>query len=105
MAAVRLGGIPGFVELYDALQRLPLANSGRRRQTTLALADLPRVTLHFLPPYSPQFNPIKRVGLDLHADVTRNHRCTTIAELLVQVEDSLCHRNHTASPKVNKAVA
>jgi len=75
------------------------------RQTTLALADLPRVTLHFLPPYSPQFNPIERVWLDLHAEVTRNHRCTTIDELLVQVEDYLCHRNHTASPKVNKAVA
>ena len=38
--------------------------------------------MHFLPPYSPQFNPIERVWLDLHANVTRNHRCTTIEAVI-----------------------
>lgn len=75
------------------------------RQTTLALAGLPRVTLHFLPPYSPEFNPIERVWLDLHAEVTRNHRCTTIDELLLEVEHYLQYRNDTASPSRTKAVA
>ena len=33
-----------------------------------------KVVLHFLPPYSPDYNPIERVWWDLHAHVTRNHR-------------------------------
>jgi transposase len=74
-------------------------------QTTLALAGVPRITLHFLPPYSPEFNPIERVWLDLHAEVTRNHRCPTIDELLVEVEDYLDYRNRTASRGHTKAVA
>jgi DDE superfamily endonuclease len=44
-----------------------------------------RVVLHFLPPYCPDDNRIERVWLDLHANVTRNHRCKTIEELMVQV--------------------
>jgi transposase len=41
-----------------------------------------RVVLHFLPPYCPDFNRIERVWQDLHANVTRNHRCKTIEHLL-----------------------
>ena len=44
-----------------------------------------RVQLHFLPPYCPDDNRIERVWLDLHANVTRNHRCKTIGELMIQV--------------------
>ena len=44
-----------------------------------------RVVLHFLPPYCPDANRIERVWLDLHANVTRNHRCLAIEELMVQV--------------------
>ena len=36
-----------------------------------------KVVLHFLPPYCPDDNRIERVWLDLHANVTRNHRCST----------------------------
>jgi transposase len=42
--------------------------------------------LHFLPPYSPEHNPIERVWGELHANVTRNHRCKNIEELLEQVQ-------------------
>jgi transposase len=41
-----------------------------------------KVVLHFLPPYCPDHNRIERVWLDLHANVTRNHRCKTMAQLL-----------------------
>lgn len=41
-----------------------------------------KIVLHFLPPYCPQANRIERAWLDLHANVTRNHRCRTMAELL-----------------------
>lgn len=41
-----------------------------------------RVVLHFLPPYCPDANRIERVWQDLHANVTRNHRCKTMTALL-----------------------
>lgn len=77
----------------------------KSRQTQLALAGMPRIRLHFLPPYSPSFNPIERVWLDLHAEVTRNHRCRTIDELMVEVEYYLRHRNREKSRGQQRAVA
>jgi transposase len=44
-----------------------------------------RIVLHFLPPYSPQHNRIERLWRELHANVTRNHRCRTLPELLRRV--------------------
>jgi transposase len=41
--------------------------------------------VHFLPPYCADDNRIERVWLDLHANVTRNHRCRTIEQLMAQV--------------------
>jgi len=41
--------------------------------------------LHFLPPYSPDYNKIERFWRDLHANVTRNHRCNTINSLMKSV--------------------
>jgi transposase len=45
-----------------------------------------RLRLHFLPPYCPDENKIERKWRDLHAGVTRNHRCKTIEELMEAVE-------------------
>jgi transposase len=51
--------------------------------TRRALAALGgRIVLHFLPPYCPDSNRIERVWQDLHANVTRNHRCRTMSRLL-----------------------
>jgi transposase len=52
-----------------------------------------RVVLHFLPPYCPDDNKIERVWLDLHANVTRNHRCGDMEELMRQVVAYLMARN------------
>lgn len=41
--------------------------------------------LHFLPPYSPRHNKIERFWRELHANVTRNHRCRGIDQLLGKV--------------------
>jgi putative transposase len=38
-----------------------------------------------LPPYSPDLNPIERVWWHLHENITRNHRCQDLSELLDQV--------------------
>ena len=52
-----------------------------------------RIVLHPLPPYCPDHNRIERVWEDLHANVTRNHRCTTMRELRQQVRSYLYRRN------------
>jgi transposase len=49
------------------------------------------IVLHFLPPYSPEHNPIERLWGELHANVTRNHRCRNIEALLAHVERFLKH--------------
>ena len=55
-------------------------------QTQAALARLDgRVVLHFLPPYCPDHNRIERVWRDLHENVTRNHQCRTMKELMMEV--------------------
>jgi putative transposase len=44
-----------------------------------------RIVLHYLPKYAPETNPIERVWWQLHETLTRNHRCSTIEELLDDV--------------------
>jgi putative transposase len=41
-----------------------------------------RIVLHYLPKRAPECNPIERVWWHLHDEVTRNHTCRTMAELL-----------------------
>ena len=43
---------------------------------------LGRIDLHFLPSYSPDCNPIERVWWHLHEQITRNHQCQSMQELL-----------------------
>ena len=45
-----------------------------------------KFVLHFLPPYCPDENRIEKLWLQLHDNVTRNHRCNTIDELAVEVQ-------------------
>jgi transposase len=53
-----------------------------------------RIVLHFLPPYCPDDNRIERCGWrELHANVTRNHRCRSMAELMQEVRAYLVARN------------
>ena len=40
-----------------------------------------RIQLHFLPPYSPEHNPIERLWKQLHDNVTRNHRHQSMPSL------------------------
>jgi transposase len=41
-----------------------------------------RVVLHFLPKYAPECNPVERVWWHLHEEITRNHQCKTLEELV-----------------------
>jgi transposase len=60
-----------------------------------------KITLHFLPPYCPDHNKIERVWQDLHANVTRNHRCPNMTTLMHEVRYYLRKRNR----KKERAVA
>ncbi len=60
-----------------------------------------RIVLHFLPPYCPTHNRIEAVWRDLHAKVTRNHRCPTMAALMCAVRYEL-HRRNTRTASKNR---
>lgn len=88
-------------EVYPRAKRIHVILDNYRihdsRQTRWALAALDgRVQLHFLPPYCPDHNRIERVWKDLHDNVTRNHRCHTMQELMNEVHAYLRRRRQTA---------
>ena len=56
-------------------------HSAKRVQEYLA-EHQGRIVLHYLPTYAPQTNPIERVWWHLHEEITRNHRCRDMEELL-----------------------
>lgn len=62
--------------------------------TQKAVAKMEGIELHFLPPYSPEYNPIERLWGELHANVTRNHRRKAMDELMEDVNAFL----NAASP-------
>jgi transposase len=86
-----------FLDLLDKLEKtysetrrihLILDNyvihSSKRAQQYVDKTD-GRIVLHFLPPYSPEENKIERLWRDLHGNVTRNHRCRDIGQLMREV--------------------
>jgi transposase len=58
-----------------------------------------RLRLHPLPPYCPDHNRIERTWEDLHANVTRNHKCPDMAHLMQEVRSWLRRRNHKLTKK------
>ena len=68
------------------------------RQTKLWLAEHgQKFRLHFLPPYCPDDNRIERkVWREVHANVTVNHTCETIEELMREVVYYLMGHNRRA---------
>lgn len=52
-----------------------------------------RLVLHYLPLYAPETNPIERVWWHLHDEITRNHSCRSLEELLDLVFRWLESRN------------
>lgn len=41
-----------------------------------------RFAFHFLPKYAPELNPIERIWWVLHEQITRNHQCQSLEELV-----------------------
>jgi transposase len=88
-----------LLEQYPHAARLHLIlDNYRIHSSAIVLAALQgylagRIVLHFLPPYCPDDNRIERVWQDLHANVTRNHRCATMVALMREVRYYLRKRN------------
>lgn len=61
-----------------------------------------KVQFHFLPPYCPDHNRIERLWKDLHDNVTRNHTCVGIEELMDKVANYLIPRRRTGKHKYVK---
>lgn len=66
----------------------------KSKRTELALKSLGgKMQLHFLPPYCPDHNKIERLWKDLHDNVTRNHQCRSMKQLMREVRKYLRKRN------------
>ncbi len=64
-----------------------------------------RIRLHFLPPYCPDHNKIERVWADLHGEVTRNHHCAGMRELMNNVWGFLRRRNRARGVATTRRAA
>jgi transposase len=74
-----------------------------------------RLRLHYLPKYAPDTNPIERVWWHLREEITRNHRCQTLQELIdlvfawlqrrrpFVVEDTVYRQQHPPNHQTNAA--
>jgi transposase len=82
---------PHAKKIHLILDNYRIHKSKRTQWALLALNG--RVEIHFLPPYCPDHNKIERVWRDLHANVTRNHRCKNMNELMRGVSRYLRRRD------------
>lgn len=78
---------PEARRIHLVLDNCRVHDSQAVRKYLLEQKDL--FVFHFLPPYSPEHNKIERLWRDLHANVTRNHRCRTMKQLMKEVKDWL----------------
>jgi transposase len=61
----------------------------KSKMTLAAVMKMGKIVQHFLPPYSPEHNPIERLWGELHANVTRNHQRKNMKQLMMDVESFL----------------
>lgn len=77
--------------IHIILDNYKIHSSQRTQLALAALSD--HVKLHFLPPYCPDHNRIERVWKDLHDNVTRNHTCRNMRELMREVTEYLTEKD------------
>lgn len=78
---------PQARRIHVILDNFKIHDSQRTRWAVAALKG--KVQLHFLPPYCLDHNRIERVWKDLHDNVTRNHRCKNMQQLMNEVNTYL----------------
>ena len=92
---------PAARKIHVVLDNYKIHDSRFSQAAVAALGG--KVVLHFLPPYCPTHNKIERLWQDLHANVTRNHTCRDIAELMRRVSNYLNGRNRRKGNVQRKA--
>ncbi len=90
-------------KIHVILDNYRIHSSAITQAVIASLGD--RIVLHFLPPYCPQHNKIERLWEDLHAEVTRNHRCRSMASLMGEVRRFLRQRGRKAHSAKFKRIA
>ena len=83
---------PEATRIHVILDNYSIHHTEQVKRSLCTLAGS-RIRLHFLPPYCPDHNKIERTWQDLHANVTRNHRCADMATLMGEVRAYLKQRN------------
>lgn len=81
----------GSFTLHVVLDNFKIHSSRAVEAATLRWQG--RIEFHFLPPYCPDHNRIERLWKDLHDNVTRNHTCRDMDELMEQTTHYLNARN------------
>jgi transposase len=84
----------GAGRVHIILDNFSIHTSRRTRWAVAAYGG--KVQLHFLPPFCQGANIIERLWKDLHDNVTRNHRCRTIEELVDEAHYYLWRRTSAA---------
>lgn len=74
----------GCRRIHIVLDNYSIHHSRKTRKALERYGE--RIVLHFLPPYCPDENDIEWLWQDLHANVTRNHCCRTIDELMQETD-------------------
>jgi transposase len=94
---------PQARRIHIILDNFKIHSSQRTKMALTALAD--RVQLHFLPPYCPDHNRIERTWKDLHDNVTRNHTCRSMSELMGEVRYYLADKDKQLQQQYQKTHA
>jgi transposase len=94
---------PQARRIHIILDNYKIHSSQRTKMALGALAD--RVTLHFLPPYCPDHNRIERTWKDLHDNVTRNHTCRSMSELMKEVRAYLAKKSRQLQKQYKEKMA
>ena len=94
---------PRARRIHIILDNYKIHSSQRTKMALGALGD--RVQLHFLPPYCPDHNRIERAWKDLHDNVTRNHTCRSMSELMREVRAYLKEKNRRLQKQAKTKMA
>ena len=94
---------PRAKAIHIVLDNFKIHDSQATRAAVAALEG--KVVLHFLPPYCPDDNRIERTWRDLHDNVTRNHKCRSMDELMAEVVAYLRHRNRATREHKTRSAA
>ena len=92
---------PQARKIHVVLDNFKIHDSKISRAAVAAFGE--KIVLHFLPPYCPDHNKIERLWLDVHANVTRNHTCIDMTELMRRVTNYLNARNRRKCNEKRKA--